>query len=85
MCCGGFLCYKVITDSAIELGYKVELAKQSTGGEDFALYQSKIPSFFIWMGVDGNKEWHHPEYNLNEDALIIAAKYFSTLIINVLS
>lgn len=76
---------KVVTDSAIELGYKVELAKQSTGGEDFALFQSKIPGFFIWMGVDGNKEWHHPEYNLNEDALIIAAKYFSTLIINVLS
>ena len=75
---------RVVTDSATELGYKVELAKQSTGGEDFALYQKEVPGFFVWMGVDGSKEWHHPEYNLNEDALIIAAKYFSDLIINVL-
>ena len=76
---------RVVTDSATELGYKVELAKQSTGGEDFALYQKEVPGFFVWMGVDGSKEWHHPEYNLNEDALIVAAKYFSNLIINVLS
>lgn len=76
---------RVVTDSATELGYKVELAKQSTGGEDFALYQKEVPGFFLWMGVDGSKEWHHPEYNLNEEALIVAAKYFSNLIINVLS
>lgn len=76
---------EVVTESAIELGYKVELAKESTGGEDFALYQSRIPGFFVWMGVDGNKEWHHHAYNLNEDALIIAAKYFSNLVIKVLS
>ena len=76
---------RVVTDSATERGYKVELAKQSTGGEDFALYQKEVPGFFLWMGVDGSKEWHHPEYNLNEEALIVAAKYFSNLIINVLS
>ncbi|MFU7515339.1 amidohydrolase [Clostridium sp. HCS.1] len=76
---------KVATETAIELGYKVELAKESTGGEDFALYQNKIPGFFIWMGVEGSREWHHPSYNLNEDALIIAAKYFSDLAIKILS
>lgn len=76
---------KVATEAAIELGYKVELAKESTGGEDFALYQNKIPGFFIWMGVEGSREWHHPSYNLNEDALIIAAKYFSDLAIKILS
>lgn len=76
---------KVATETAIELGYKVELAKESTGGEDFALYQNRIPGFFIWMGVEGSREWHHPSYNLNEDALIIAAKYFSDLAIKILS
>lgn len=76
---------KVATEAAIELGYKVELAKESTGGEDFALYQNIIPGFFIWMGVEGSREWHHPSYNLNEDALIIAAKYFSNLAIKILS
>lgn len=76
---------KVSNEAAIELGYKVKLAKESTGGEDFALYQNKIPGFFLWMGVEGSREWHHPSYNLNEDALIIAAKYFSNLAIKILS
>lgn len=76
---------KVVTEAATELGYKVVEAKQSTGGEDFSLYQTKIPGFFVWMGVGGNKEWHHPAYNLNEDSLIIAANYFSNLAIKVLS
>ncbi|MCF0147247.1 MAG: amidohydrolase [Clostridium sp.] len=75
---------KVVTEAAIELGYKVELAKESTGGEDFALYQNKIPGFFIWIGVGGTKEWHHPSYNLKEEALIIAAKYFANLVIKAL-
>lgn len=76
---------KLVTKAAEELGYNVVEAKQSTGGEDFALYQSKIPGYFIWMGVGGSKEWHHPSFNLNEDALIIAAKYFSTLVRKILA
>lgn len=76
---------KVVTEAATELGYKVVEAKQSTGGEDFALYQTKIPGFFVWMGVGGTKEWHNPSFNLNEEAIIIASKYFSNLAIKVLS
>ena len=75
----------LVTESATELGYNVVEAKQSAGGEDFALYQEKIPGFFVWMGVDGEKDWHHPEYKLNEDALIVATKYFSNLAIKYLS
>lgn len=75
----------IVTEAAIELGYNVVEAKPSAGGEDFALYQEKIPGFFVWMGVDGEKDWHHPEYKLNEDALIVAAKYFSNLTIKYLS
>lgn len=75
----------IVTEAATELGYNVVEAKQSAGGEDFALYQEKIPGFFVWMGVDGEKDWHHPEYKLNEDALIVAAKYFSNLAIKYLS
>ncbi|WP_066891291.1 amidohydrolase [Clostridium nigeriense] len=76
---------KVVAEAAIELGYNVVEAKESAGGEDFALYQTKIPGFFIWMGVNGEKDWHHPAYDLNEDALIVAAKYFSNLVFKVLS
>lgn len=75
---------KAVTEAATELGYNVVLAKQSAGGEDFALYQTKVPGFFVWMGVEGDKDWHNPSYNLNEDSLIIAANYFSNLAIKVL-
>lgn len=75
---------KVATEAATELGYNAVLANQSTGGEDFALYQNKVPGFFVWMGVGGEKDWHHPSYNLNEDSLIIAANYFFNLAIKVL-
>ena len=59
-------------------------AQQSPGGEDFAFYQTKIPGFFVWMGVDGPQEWHHPAFTLQEDALTVAANYFTNLSIKVL-
>ena len=43
-------------------GVCVAEAQRSPGGEDFAFYQTKIPGFFVWMGVDGPKEWHHPAF-----------------------
>ncbi|MDM5335203.1 amidohydrolase [Ureibacillus composti] len=75
----------VTKETALELGYDVVVAEKSPAGEDFAYYQTKIPGFFVWVGVDGPKEWHHPQYKLNEDALIVAANYFSTLAVNVLN
>ncbi|WP_227004627.1 amidohydrolase [Jeotgalibaca arthritidis] len=69
----------LVTEAAKDWGYEVVEAKQVAGGEDFAFYQSKLPSFFVWMGVDGSRDWHHPEYHLNEDALLVSARYFSTL------
>ena len=75
----------IMKECAIELGYEVVEAEKSPAGEDFAYYQTKIPGFFVWVGVNGPKDWHHPSFTLNEDALIIAANYFSTLAINVLN
>ncbi|MFJ8237589.1 amidohydrolase [Ureibacillus sp. NPDC094379] len=75
----------ITKETALELGYDVVVAEKSPAGEDFAYYQTKIPGFFVWMGVDGPKEWHHPQFTLNEDALIVAANYFSTLAVNVLN
>ena len=76
---------KIVGDTALELGYEVEAAAQSPAGEDFAYYQMKIPGFFVWMGVNGPKEWHHPSFTLNENGLLVAANYFSNLAINVLN
>ena len=74
----------IMTETAKELGYNPIEAKPVAGGEDFAHYQTLIPGFFVFMGVEGTREWHHPEFNLKEEALLVAAKYFSTLAIKVL-
>ena len=76
--------YDILTQTAQELNYTVVEAKPSPGGEDFALYQMKIPGFFVWVGVEGPRQWHHPSYVLNEDALLVAANYFANVAQNVL-
>lgn len=44
------------------------------GGEDFAIYQEKIPGVFLWLGV-GNPaqgivhQWHNPKFDADEEAL----------------
>ncbi len=45
------------------------------GGEDFAFYQQQIPGAFIFFGTNGNEEWHHPAFTVDESALI-EASYF---------
>jgi len=76
---------KVAAETARDLGYEVVTAAQSQAGEDFAYYQTMLPGFFVWMGVDGPKEWHHPSFTLKEEALLVAAQYFAKLSINVLN
>lgn len=51
----------------------------STGGEDFSLFQEKVPGCFFWLGV-GNPDkgavhpWHSPKFTIDEDALMIGAE-----------
>lgn len=75
---------KIVRSTAAELGYQAVDAEPSAAGEDFAFYQTFIPGYFVWMGVDGPREWHHPQFDLNEAALKVAAEYFAALAINVL-
>ena len=75
---------EVAEQTATELGYSVVEAEQSPAGEDFAFYQTKIPGFFVWMGVDGPEEWHHPAFTLKDEALPIAVNYFAHLAIKAL-
>jgi amidohydrolase len=50
----------------------------SMGGEDFALFQEKIPGCFLWLGV-GNPEagtvypWHSPFFAADENSLSAGA------------
>lgn len=76
---------KIIRHTAEDIGYKAVDAEPSAAGEDFAHYQKFIPGFFVWMGVNGPREWHHPEFDLQEDAIKVAAEFFAALAVNVLN
>lgn len=36
------------------------------------------------MGTSGTKEWHHPAFTLNEDALPVSAAFFAELAVRAL-
>ena len=51
----------------------------STGGEDFAAYQEKIPGVFAFVGsngVDNAPDWHHDDFIVKDEALPTAVNYF---------
>jgi len=47
----------------------------STAGEDFSYYLQQIPGFFAFFGTNGNEDWHHPEFTVDESALLKAAHF----------
>jgi len=75
---------QVIRSTVEKIGYNAVDAEPSAGGEDFAYYQSYIPGFFVWMGVDGPKGCHHPSFDLDEKSIKVAAEFFANLAVNVL-
>ena len=51
----------------------------STGGEDFAAYQEKIPGVFAFVGSNGEQnapDWHHDDFIVRDEALPVAVNYF---------
>ncbi|NLQ66054.1 amidohydrolase [Streptococcus mutans] len=51
----------------------------STGGEDFAAYQEKIPGVFAFVGsngADNAPDWHHDDFIVKDEALPAAVNYF---------
>lgn len=56
----------------------------SMGGEDFAIYQEKVPGLFLWLGL-GNvgkgivNQWHTPCFEIDENALKFGAAVLAQL------
>ena len=51
----------------------------STGGEDFAAYQEKIPGVFAFVGsngADNAPDWHHDDFLVKDEALPVAVNYY---------
>jgi amidohydrolase len=66
----------------------IEVPKRM-GAEDFCFYQQVIPGFFLRLG-SGNKakgitaEAHTPEFDIDEECLVVGAKVMSSLALDFL-
>ncbi|AIQ45681.1 hydrolase [Paenibacillus sp. FSL R7-0273] len=64
-------------EAAEALGYQAVKPVPSPAGEDFAFYQREVPGLFVFVGTSGSREWHHPAFNLDEQALPVAARFLA--------
>ena len=67
------------TKLGIRSGYNVKKISMGLEGEDFAYYQKKIPGAFIIVGTGLSYAHHHPQYQVDENAILNCAKYFERL------
>lgn len=61
------------------IGYNVKQISMGLEGEDFAYYQRKIPGAFITIGTGKSYAHHHPQYQVDEKAILNCSKYFAQL------
>jgi len=69
----------IALDVAKGVGYEVREISPGLGGEDFAYYQEKIPGAFINIGTGESYPHHHPQFAIDETALLLGAQYFAKL------
>ncbi|MED4228451.1 M20 family metallopeptidase [Neobacillus cucumis] len=66
----------------------IEETELQMGGEDFAYYLENIPGTFFFTGARPLREevgypHHHPKFDIDEKAMLIAAKTLGTAAVNV--
>lgn len=60
-------------------GYRVLDIPPRMGGEDFSFYLQKIPGTFVNIGSNGAYGLHHPQFDVDEEAILPASRYFALL------
>lgn len=60
-------------------GFEARRIDASPIGEDFALYQQKVPGAFVMIGSGGPHALHHPAFRVDDQALFPTAHYLHTL------
>ena len=73
-----------IKETANQLGYQVEKATASMGGEDFAVFQQKIPGVIWQIGVGSNFFLHHPKFEADQRALLRSAHFMAAVAEHIL-
>ncbi|QJC54138.1 amidohydrolase [Paenibacillus albicereus] len=66
-------------EAAAAAGLEAIEAVPSLAGEDFAYYQREVPGLFVFLGTNGPQEWHHPRFDVDERALLPAARLLAEL------
>ncbi|MEK4106157.1 amidohydrolase [Paenibacillus sp. FSL R10-2791] len=64
---------------ASDFGYEVHDIPPQMGGEDFSFYLQQIPGAFVNIGSGPAYPLHHPRFDVDEAAILPAAKYFALL------
>lgn len=66
---------EMVRRSALGQSLHVINPEPSMGGEDFAYYLQHIPGTFAFFGTNGNEDWHHPAFTVDENSIIKAAHF----------
>lgn len=66
----------------------VEMERPLMAGEDFAFYQQQFPGAFFFLGSGSDKadskwSWHHPKYNIDEQAFLTGSALMAGLALDV--
>ena len=70
---------ELLIKTAKSLGLETAPSLPNMGGEDFALYQKKIPGVFWTIGIGSPEGHHHPGFIANLAPLSSAAELFAAL------
>lgn len=51
-------------------------ADPTLGGEDFSVYQGRLPGCFFWVGTGKGYSWHHPSFDVDESMIHKTSEVF---------
>lgn len=54
------------------------------GSEDFSAFLDEVKGTYAFINNGDSANLHHPEYDFNDEVLLLASKYFSTLVLDYL-
>jgi len=68
---------------AEKCGFAVVPEESSMGGDDFSLYEEKIPGCYLKIGTGKGPTIHQPNFQVDEKAILPAAEYLARLLTEV--
>jgi amidohydrolase len=72
---------KNVIDELLGTDTQAHKKKVSMGSDDFCFYLEEVPGAYVYIGNGiESKSLHHPEYDFNDEALLIGASFYVRLI-----